>query len=528
MIEQPRIAKATNQPSWNYPLYHLLLSLRPLPVSKAAPPPSSDEEDELEDHFTDAQQSPNRKEEVSDSEDSDTENYQRRPKNKKQKNSYYSKDKKEPVTTHTPFCDTFISQKQVQRANHHPTSTMSRTSSTSKKGKGSSQSGSSTRQSARGKPKNDANYPTDDDGGDTEKEQLREELERLQAQTKLHASYKASSKKGKKKELTAEESEVYKKTTNKLFKVQKFISSEEELEKATRLVMGWLDLRGFDGKEGQDLVYAQEKWILDNSWVVLMAMNEHRNYVIGELYKVSKAYFFDADKDWKELPNVDQILDLSERLGLPDHEPTEGNPDAENQEQEPTDATPDAEKEANCALFLTYWDVLVPKIASHSDWGPGKRHYGMLSFMKPPGDCKVPYVTPSDEAFLCVAWENNYDAWKFRFEKLKTNRKWKPEKDNADHEKGLERKFTRPKGGVAQWGGWTKEGRKTYRKYLKNIKETKNNIDKIDYVEKVESEALRRLQVKYEVGIQAKKQKVDDTEKEEIDSDHEAEFEDYY
>ena len=172
-----------------------------------------------------------------------------------------------------------------------------------------------------------------------------------------------------------------------------------------------------------------------------------------------------------EYPNKKQIYDLALRNKL-------------------DDATPEAERLLHEKLFDNYWNVLLPKVAGHSAWGPTKRHYCLLSSGKV--DDEDPeselLVTPSDEAFLCVLWENCYTKWWYREQ---CNRKTPNEEPKEDH-KDMQTPFTDAKGGQKKYGGWNAEGINRYDRLCAEI--TKNRTDLKQYIEDVEKGALERIQ----------------------------------
>ena len=84
---------------------------------------------------------------------------------------------------------------------------------------------------------------------------------------------------------------VYDIAKTDLFKEVKFISSEEELEYATRIVMNIINPQEHEGLSGEKLAKAQAKWITDNCESVRKAINEWRNYVQGELQKFVKEHY---------------------------------------------------------------------------------------------------------------------------------------------------------------------------------------------------------------------------------------------
>lgn len=177
--------------------------------------------------------------------------------------------------------------------------------------------------------------------------------------------------------------------------------------------------------------------------------------------------------------------------------------------------------EAMRAKFDVYWDEMIPKVAGHACWGPGKRHQGLMSTMRPYDDeDQELYVTPSDEAFLVVCWENCWDRWHY-VKSFKDQDKEMTAKDKEDPK--FQTPYTKPKGGVQHYGGWNKAGRKRYREILNLIKDSKDK----DHVEEVELEALARIRAKHDCDTKEatrKTAKKATTIMEELDSDHEPDW----
>ena len=300
-------------------------------------------------------------------------------------------------------------------------------------------------------------------------------------------------------------------TKNDFFKIAKFIANDEQLENATAMVLDFLDLQDFEDLEGSELDRARNVWVESHKEIVRNTMNDWRNYIQGELFKLFKL-LNSKEGGLNEVPNADQILNIAKRSGM----------------QKGTD-----NYDANMQLLVGYWDQMIPKVAGHKDWGPGKRHHLLMSFAHRNNDARESlHVTPSDEAFLVVLWENCYKRWVYEDEKSK----WTKEQKAADAKAAAEAKekgkdyvpdaravppYTNPKGGVSKYGGWNKAGRKRYREVLDIIIESK----KKPYLEAIEKEALALVRAKHGCDEkEAKRKKAKVVEKDEIDSDHEPDW----
>ena len=95
--------------------------------------------------------------------------------------------------------------------------------------------------------------------------------------------------------------------------------------------------------------------------------------------------------------------------------------------------------------------------------------------------------------------------------------------------------FTQPDGGVAEYGGWSKAGRKRYRALLAAIKNSKGDPNaksgskgkkQFDYVKALETEALKALQVAKQVNVSGRAAKRNPAlnKDDEVDSDHEVDW----
>ena len=321
------------------------------------------------------------------------------------------------------------------------------------------------------------------------------------------------SKNGKLKTFhSAMEALVSEATKTDFFKIAKFIANDTQLENAAGMVLDYLDLQEFQDLDGAELDRARKVWIESNKEIVRITMNEWRNYIQGELYKLFKL-LNSRHGGLDEVPTADQILNIAKRSGM----------------KKGTDANYDR----NMALLVGYWDLMIPKVAGHKDWGPGKRHHQLLSFARRNNDRRESlYVTPSDEAFLVVLWENCYKRWIYEDEKDK----WTDEQKAAHDKAAAEAKakgedyvpdaravppYTNPKGGVSKFGGWNKAGRKRYREVLDIILESKNK----PYLQAIEKEALALVRAKHNCDEkEAKRKKAKVVDKEEIDSDHEPDW----
>jgi hypothetical protein len=492
--------------------YSRLVSLRPLPVKAAAKQRQQDPSDEENEQFEDAQ----------DQQLSETESVEevtqpvikKKKKSRKNRSSkHYESEAEEESPTRTPFSQKYINDRESQRLENHPT--MAKTRAGSKKGspaakKRTSDDDKKMPASSSGKK----SRPSHSDDSDSEasdrsisqarKDQIKElqatklELYRLQKRAALEKQH-GSRKKAKTKGLStmdAEQNLVYNTAKTRLFKIAKFIADEKQLNGATDKVMKMLDLACFEGKRGKALIDAQEEWKANNREIVRNAINDWRNYVQSELHKHLFKTIFPSKRE-AELPTPAEMYQVALREGLNDDDP-------------------DQERMQECLDI--YWDELLSKVAGHSSWGPGKRHHGCISDSRP-GDNpdEVLYVTPSDEAFLVLVWENCYTKWMYMLEQERAG------KDVDEKAEEYQTPFTVPKGGVQYFGGWNKAGRKRYRDILEKVKESKEENPDLKAIEKA---ALERIRSKHKCQEREDKRKQKGRKKdvEMVDSDHEADW----
>lgn len=396
--------------------------------------------------------------------------------------------------------ESFQANRISQRIDNHPGNMKTRGGNY----KLSTQGAQSAPKKRKPDPKLADEEPSGSDGEDETSIRLRQKTEEAQ-KWKLRAKGTSSSSKSGKSvpagSASAMHQLVTKKTKEEVYKTTKFIGSEGQLCTVTEHLMKILDLDCFENLEGSALIRAQEQWISNHKDTVRIAINAWRNYQQGELLKVFKEY--ESNGKVADLPTKDEILQIVLRNGMADEDP---------------------DHERMRHLFDLYWDELIPKVAGHNKWGPGKRHYKLMMEARVDNDPnKQKLVTSSDEAFLVVLWENCIDRWLVESEDAQLVAQGKKnEIDPKDPRRTAP--YTLPKGGVRRFGGWSKEGRKRYRQVKGLIRESQDQ----DHIKVVEKAALNRLQVRHKIDEErlAKKQKTSKVTEHEIDSEHELDFED--
>ena len=255
---------------------------------------------------------------------------------------------------------------------------------------------------------------------------------------------------------------------------------------------------------------AQQEWIDIYQDTVRIAYNDYRNYHQGQV----KNLWSSTNKESAtfDVPTPEEVEMVAKRQGMAEKDPN---------------------KERMRAVFQWYWDRYLPIISSHKRWSPAKRRYNCISFARPNNDPEeMLYVTYSDEAYAVLVWENYVPFWTWKEEVRLQNR------DPTDKDKQDPRSkpaFTQPDGGVAEYGGWSKAGRKRYRALLAAIKNSKGDPNaksgskgkkQFDYVKALETEALKALQVAKQVNVSGRAAKRNPAlnKDDEVDSDHEVDW----
>ena len=443
------------------PLYVSLQTKRPLPLhphlatqheefqeleSAGDQSDLSSEEDEEEKSFL--------PKESSSSKSKSSKSSSKKKKKRRSKTGGHTEDS-DSETGRRALAESVHHNRKVQRLDKHPIMAKGLTRACAKGSKGG--------QSAR-----KGNETTEEDTNQTQKEnaELKLKLASLQKQMKLQRT--GDNGGGRTTNQAAMSKEVVRVTKKSLWKVCKFIKSEKKLRKATRFVMKQLELAELEGLEGEELMQAEEEWIFSYQDDVRRALNKQRNYVQQELRDLMEEVFRKGEE--AAYPNVKEM----EALVLRD---------------KMDDKTDKEERQEYQDYLIKYWNELMPKVAGHHAWGPGKRHHDLLSYATFESDQneKELLVTPSDEAFLVTIWMNCYPKWLYKT----VCKRGKKEPNESAPE--MITPFTNAKSGQKKFGGWLPEGWDYYEKQLESIKENRENQK--DYVKAVEEQALEKIRI---------------------------------
>ena len=499
MSEKQSVAKSS------LPLYKTLLLNRPLPTSLRAAAAANRprllqdlEHYQFEDAQRESHPDDSTSEENSDQENQDT---------NQRRGSRSGRNKRHSSSTAGAFSSRQLTNQEPQ--GHE----MARSNNTTARARAASQESTKRKKKVaakRKKAEEDSDSESEDSGRDEENveienKRLKSEVYRLQMATQLSAKNKSGrSKKGTPGTGSAEERETASTTKFWLWKRVKFLKDETQITDATKKVMQKMNLRSLKGLSGNEKINAEETWVAENRDTVRLVLNYWRNYVQQELHKLmfTEVWIPNSVFDADSVPNPDQILKLALRDGI-----------AKNKGLE--------------KMFDFYWDHLMSKVANNACWGPTKRHKELMSTgLQPPPEGPDPFVkpgqpamllvTPSDEAFLVLLWENCYTKWCYIRKQQKAGQ---PVEKKHKH---YQTPYTESKKGVRHYGGWNKAGRKRYRELLNLIIDSKNDHEEIAEVEQA---ALDRLRIVHDCAEKEAKSKANKSGVVvEVDSDHEADW----
>jgi hypothetical protein len=354
-----------------------------------------------------------------------------------------------------PLSESFHTNRKHQRLKNHPNPNMSQTAKS---------------RAAETKRKRDQNQDEDSDEStvapETNQSKKMRKLQLENYRLKRRALYATFETKKvlKGQKLTAMQKEVQKRTRTDLFPVKKFFQHENRLLMGTKFIMDSINPKELYVLEDEERIDSEEMWMAEYKDHVRVSLNRVRNYVMQELREYMMQVFADRKED--EYPNVEQILQLMERKGL---------------QKGPN-------KKAMEAFLDIYWNVLVPKVAGHSNWPPSKRHYENLSTATNPprikGAPRHPAVHHSSEAYLVAIWENFYPKWRYQGIQKRENL---PVVDT--HVDMVGKGYTNPKTGRNKFGGWTEVGKDRVKELAIMAKDARKKA----HVETVESAALVRI-----------------------------------
>ena len=445
--------------------------------------------------------------------------------------------------------NSYLNNKHSQYVSNHPSMV---TQTRKKKAGGGSKSAkrdrqdekAQRRQSKRKKSRSDdeASY-SGSEAPDSEPEDYETKLKAMEKENKLLKAQKVAwasgtkaSKSGKPSTAVAHRALVTETAKQVAFPRTAFVD-KNTIRFVTKKVMDAMDIAEFEGLEGEDLEAAHANWLDVHEDTVRLAYNELRNYQQGRAKDLWTSTHNLMDVD---VPTPEEVEMVAKRKGM-------GNKDPNSRRMR--------------VVFGWYWDKFLPIISSHKRWSPAKRHYNCISTARPNNDPnQMLYVTPSDEAYAVLVWENYAPHWTWKEQLLV------PVQAAADKDKGKEGKdkeaakpkpaakptyraptdeelqdarskptYTTPDGGVAKWGGWKKTGRKRYRALMEEIKLSKGDPTaksgtkprkQFEFVQALEKAILGVIQQENQVKLngRAAKRNPAANKDDDVDSDHEIEW----
>ena len=209
----------------------------------------------------------------------------------------------------------------------------------------------------------------------------------------------------------------------------------------------------------------QEECVKNYGVCITTTLNEHQSSVMSQLKKA----FHKWCKTGKTLPTIKQLRLVQQPQHIMPHMvkvmkkcqvlDEKGEPVLESNGKTPCVEKCIVEEDQTSDLQLLFewcWCKFVPIVATNKTWKEVQCFYGRMSDYCPPEEeGKVdpkPHVSPSTEAFVLVACENNVARWEHQFQCAKNN-----EKEDPKHE-DYEPHYSSSRSGQCHWGGWTIEG----------------------------------------------------------------------
>jgi hypothetical protein len=107
-----------------------------------------------------------------------------------------------------------------------------------------------------------------------------------------------------------------------------------------------------------------------------------------------------------------------------------------------------------------------------------------------------PYISPSTEAFVLIAFENNAVRWPYQvnvLDKIPKKEQTLEQKNHPSHQP----KYSDPKAGQCRWGGWSLEGRQRLAEVTAQI--AKHQKDNAPHLREQEDKFLKWYQAKHKI-----------------------------
>lgn len=125
-------------------------------------------------------------------------------------------------------------------------------------------------------------------------------------------------------------------------------------------------------------------------------------------------------------------------------------------------------------VFVWWWNEFLPKLAMDQHWGFKIRNNHVFTdkfTIKGRDGVDFPnkiYVTITLEAFACIMYDNWRTAWMNQFT-YKANNPGKPIPKTKKDGKSYNAKYSMPRSGSKNFGGWSEEGQEKFKSLLNSI-----------------------------------------------------------
>ena len=307
---------------------------------------------------------------------------------------------------------------------------------------------------------------------------LQKEKENMENQHKKELRDVAKSS-GKKKRppglltvpISTEMEELVKKETGvNLWRTCKFLSSQEQILKASGIVMNGIPAASSlfpDHVDDEDLKIRSFK--ATHGSVITSEINTKCTNAQSAL----RNEHIKRHKKGLKMPSVRELQNVIRRKGL---EEGDGKPE---------------DIALNRDWFMWHWDKLLPKVAGKTNWAQSKRHCGTISSAVHPDDPTKKCITTTDEALVALLCENCGQRFPYVARCKNSN---PPVEEDKTCEK-YQSKFSTTQAGQDDMGGWNAAGRLRFVKLTEAIRSSKGK----EHVAGVEETCLHDLQVRYKL-----------------------------
>lgn len=246
---------------------------------------------------------------------------------------------------------------------------------------------------------------------------------------------------------------VVKKTKRELWRTVKFLSNEKTELAATERCLDLLKIKEFmlTNDKAKDKVIKAKRadFVGTYNSDCREGINEQRSYVQSQMKKV----FNKAMSNEVVPPSVEDLYKVVTRdIPLPSD----------------TDEAQQEEHERLMAVFLWYWDDLLPKCAGNIYWRDSIRRHQCISIANHEGkQC----ITSSTEAMCALMYDNCREKWEKMYARKKEDPTAKmPKKKDDPETDDFAGKYSDAQSGQSKYGGWNPEGLEKFRQVVGQVK----------------------------------------------------------